>query len=99
MYRGHIIIAPSLVWNDKSSLKLVTEYFSKHKVLNNIVYIAYGSLDSKKWIINPTTELIQIIQTQNYQGLNFATQIFEGETHISVFPTALTSGLKTVFKR
>jgi predicted alpha/beta superfamily hydrolase len=99
MFKGYIIIAPSLVWNDKSILKMEVNYFNKHKELNKLVYMAYGSLDSKDWIINPTNELIQTIQVRNYEGLRFTPQVFEGETHISVYPVALTHGLKTIFKR
>jgi predicted alpha/beta superfamily hydrolase len=98
LFEGYIIIAPSLVWNNKSILKLETEYSSNHKELNKTVYIAYGSLDDKDWVINPTDEFIQMIKMRNYQGLKFVPQIFEGETHISVFSTAHTNGLKTLFK-
>ena len=75
------------------------EYFNNHKELNKSVYLAYGSMDSKKWIINPANELIQTIQTRNYGGLKFDTRIFEGETHVSVYSTALTNGLKSIFSR
>jgi predicted alpha/beta superfamily hydrolase len=98
MFKGYIIIAPSLVWNDKSVLKMETEYFTNHKELNKTVYIAYGSLDDKDWIINPTDEFFKNIKMHNYNGLKFVPQIFEGETHISVYSTALTNGLKTLFK-
>lgn len=97
LLQGYIIISPSLIWNDKSILKLEVEYFNNHKELNKVVYVAYGSMDSKRWVINPTNEIIDKIQTRNYEGLKFDSRIFEGETHISVFSTALTNGLKTLF--
>jgi hypothetical protein len=56
-------------------------------------------LDNENWVINPTNELIQQIQTRNYEGLKFDSRIFEGETHISVYSTALTNGLKSIFSR
>jgi hypothetical protein len=61
--------------------------------------MAYGSLDDSDWVINPTDELIKIVQMRKYEGLKFITQMFKGETHISVYPVALTHGLKAVFKR
>jgi len=42
---------------------------------------------------------VQTIQNRNYESLKFTSRIFEGETHISVFSTALTNGLKTIFAR
>jgi hypothetical protein len=99
LFNGYIITAPPLSWNYKSIFKLETEYFSNHKELNKTVYIAYGTLDDKDLIINPTNEFIKNIQMQNYGGLKFVPQIFEGETHILVYSTALTNGLKTIFER
>jgi hypothetical protein len=99
MFNGYIIIAPPLSWNYKSIFKLEAEYFSNHKELNKTVFIAYGTLDDKELIINPTDKFINNIQLRNYEGLKFVPQIFEGETHISVYSTALTNGLKTIFIR
>ena len=99
MFNGYIIIAPPLSWNYKSIFKLETEYFRNHKELDKTIYIAYGTLDDKDLIINPTDEFIRNIRMRNYEGLRFTSRIFEGETHISVYPTALTNGLKTIFKR
>jgi len=55
-------------------------------------------MDSKEVIISPATELIQMIQTHNYNGLRLVTRVFEGETHMSVPSVAITNGLKTLFK-
>ena len=97
LFKGYIIISPSLIWNNKSVLKLESEYFVNHKELNKAVYIAYGSLDSKEVIISPATELIQMIQMHDYNGLRLVTRVFEGETHMSVPSVAITNGLKTLF--
>ena len=98
LFKDYIIISPSLIWNNKSVLKLESEYFVNHKELNKAVYIAYGSLDSKEVIISPATELIQMIQMHNYNGLRLVTRVFEGESHMSVPSVAITNGLKTLFK-
>lgn len=99
MFKSYIIISPSLFFNNNSILIAEAEYFRKHKDLNKTVFMAYGSLDNNDWVINPTTELIKIMEMHKYEGLKFTQQVFKGETHISVFPVALTHGLKLVFKR
>ncbi|HEX7494814.1 MAG TPA: alpha/beta hydrolase-fold protein, partial [Bacteroidales bacterium] len=99
MFKSYIIISPSLFWNGNSILKTEADYFSKHKELNKVVYMAYGSLDDNDWVINPTNEFLKVMQIRKYEGLKFSTEVFKGETHISVFPMALTHGLKAVFKR
>jgi uncharacterized protein len=99
MFKNYIIISPSLFFNGNSILKTEADYFGKHKDLNKIIYMAYGSSDSKDWVIDPTKEFIKTLQLHKYDGLKFVQQVFNGETHISVYPVALTHGLKTVFKR
>ena len=99
LFKGYIIIAPSLGWNNNSILKMEDDYSGNHKELNGSVYMAYGALDNNKvLVVNPTSEFIHTIKMRNYEGLKFTSQIFEGETHISVYGTALTNGLKNIFK-
>lgn len=99
LFKGYIIIAPSLGWNNNSILKMEDDYSGTHKELNRSVYMAYGSLDNNKvLVVNPTFEFIHTIKMRNYEGLKFTSQIFEGETHISVYGTALTNGLINIFK-
>jgi predicted alpha/beta superfamily hydrolase len=99
MFKSYIIISPSLFWNGNSILKTETGYFLEHKKLNKVVYLAYGTLDDKDWVINPSDSFIRVLQQRNYEGLVFTPEIFKGETHVSVLPVALTHGLKAIFKR
>jgi predicted alpha/beta superfamily hydrolase len=99
MFNGYIIIGPTLIWNNNSILKLEVEYSKIHRELKKKVYISYGSLDNRSWVINPTEQFINEISKHNYEGLRMATQVLEGETHISAYATAVTHGLKILFKR
>jgi uncharacterized protein len=99
MFRKYIIISPSLFWNNNSILYTEAGYFRNHKDLNKTVYLAYGSLDDKDWTIDPTNEFIKAVKEHNYSDFRFVPEIFNGETHISVFPVALTHGLKLLFRR
>lgn len=100
LFKGYIIIAPSLGWNNNSILKMEDEFYKNHKELNKLFYIAYGSLDNNKvLVVNPSKDFMQTIQKRNYTGLKFVSEVLEGETHISVYATALTHGLKAIFKR
>ena len=99
MFNGYIIIGPTLIWKNENILKMEADYSNSHKALNKKVYIAYGSLDNKSWVIDPTKEFISRIQLHNYEGLKFVPEILEGETHISSYGPALTHGLKALFRR
>jgi predicted alpha/beta superfamily hydrolase len=98
MFNGFIIISPALFWNNNSILNTESGYFKNNKELGKSVYLAYGTLDDEKWTKNPSDEFIHAVQSHNYGGLKFSTEIFKGETHISVYPIALTHGLKLLFK-
>jgi predicted alpha/beta superfamily hydrolase len=100
LFKGYIIVAPGLGWNNNSILKMEDEFYKNHKELNKLLYMAYGSLDNNKvLVVNPSKDFMQTIQKRNYAGLKFVPEVLEGETHISVYATALTHGLKTIFKR
>jgi uncharacterized protein len=99
LFKNYVIFSPVWIWNNKILLKSEMEYFRTHKELNSTVFISYGSLDFKDWVIGPTEEFIRNIQTHNYKGLNFEARTFEGETHHSVPSAAITHGLKTLFRQ
>jgi uncharacterized protein len=99
LFNGYIIIGPTLIWRNENILKLESEYSISHKALHKKVYIAYGSLDNKSWIIDPANDFIANIQLHNYEGLKFVPEILQGETHISSYAPALTHGLKILFRR
>ncbi len=99
MFNGFIILGPTLIWKNENILKLESAYSINHKALNKKVYIAYGSLDNKSWVIDPTKDFISNIQLHSYEGLRFVPEVLEGETHISSYATGLTHGLKTLFRR
>jgi len=97
-FRGYIAISPTIGWNNRSIIKLSTEYFNSHTEFNKTVFMACGSLDGVNWVINPTNELYQLIKSHNYSGTNIVSRVFDGETHMSVYFPAITNGIKTLFK-
>jgi predicted alpha/beta superfamily hydrolase len=104
LFKNYIIIEPSLWWNhlnNKSMLNLESEYYSHHKELNKTVYLVYGiegDIDHAENMEKTANELIQRLQSRNYQGLKLVTRIFDEETHYSIYSTAFTNGLKAIFK-
>ncbi len=66
LFKGYIIIAPSLGWNNNSILKMEDEFYKNHKELNKLFYMAYGSLDNNKvLVVNPSKYFMQTIQKRN----------------------------------
>ncbi len=97
LFNKYFIGSPVVYWDNNTIIKLETEYFNRYKELNRTVYAYYGSLENKDYT-NPIEDFIQNIQTHHYKGLRLVSNIFEGETHMSVPSVAITHGLKTIFK-
>lgn len=69
-----------------------------HRKLDSIVYTSVRSFDAD-YIIDPWEEFNNQVKSRNYENLKFEHEIIEGETHLSVFPQALTKGLKFVLNQ
>jgi len=95
LFKNYIIAGPALLWNDKQVFKREEKYAQENKNLDVVVYTTVGSLDDKT-ILNPWKDFNNVVMQRNYKNLNFKSEIIENETHLSMFPTALTKGLKYV---
>jgi predicted alpha/beta superfamily hydrolase len=99
LFYKYIIVAPSLIWCEKNILKLENSFSKINKKLDKMVYLPYGLNDNKKWIIEPTNELMDQIQKHNYEGLKIKFKTFEDETHIAVIGPAMINGFKYIFAK
>ena len=95
LFKNYIIAAPALQWNDKQVFKREEKFAQENKNLDVVVYTSVGSLDFEN-ILNPWKEFNNVVLGRNYENLNYKTEIIENESHLSMFPTALTKGLKYV---
>ena len=98
LFSRYIIIAPALKWDNSRILEYEQKYHSQKAVLEAIVFTAIAELDEPS-INEPWHDFNQILHQRNYQSLSWKEQVFPGETHISVFPGALSRGLKVVFAK
>ena len=95
LFNNYIILGPALLWNNKEVLIKENKYFESHKSLNANVFTAIGILDDKS-IIEPWKEFVTQLESRKYSGLTFNKWIIDNETHLSMFPSGLTRGLKIV---
>jgi hypothetical protein len=58
--------------------------------------MSVGSLETEDTIAN-MQRLAGTLHDRGYDGLELDTFIFEGETHVSVAPAAMSRGLRVVF--
>ena len=73
------------------------EAFSRnHRDLPVHIYTSIGSLEAESDIRN-WREMIDILQSRNYNGLKMTSDLFDEETHVSVVPVHLTRGMRAIF--
>lgn len=69
----------------------------EHRSLRATVYTAVGSLDNERKVLAPWRDFVAQVEGRRFEGLSLTAKVFQGETHISVFPVGLVPGLRTVF--
>ncbi|MBN2812613.1 MAG: alpha/beta hydrolase [Bacteroidales bacterium] len=98
LFKNYIIAGPALQWNDRAIFKKEENYAETNKTLNAIVFTSIGNLDDKT-ITEPWKEFNNLISKRKYENLVYETEIIENETHLSMFPAALTKGIKFVLNQ
>jgi predicted alpha/beta superfamily hydrolase len=97
LFHRYILVSPAFPWNYDEILKTEASFSESSTSLPAIVYSALGTADEEATIQSWHRFNAQITGRE-YEGLSFFPETFEGETHLSVFPVALTHGLKWAFQ-
>jgi predicted alpha/beta superfamily hydrolase len=95
-FNRYILVSPAFPWNYDEILKTEAALAEETTTLRATVYSAIGTADSEV-MVDSWHRFNAQFSGRDYEGLYFRPEAFEGETHLSVFPIALTHGLKWVF--
>ena len=95
-FQRMVLVSPSLWWDGGIVAQYEETFSASHKALPVRLFMSDGELESSS-MLSTMRQLADTLQRRKYQGLEVHTRIFEGETHLSTFPVALTRGLRTVF--
>jgi predicted alpha/beta superfamily hydrolase len=95
-FQRYILVSSSFWYDDRVIFRLEKSYGDTHGSLPAKVFFAVGGLENQP-MLDDMQELIKILQSRSYKELTIASHVFEDETHNSVFPAALTRGLRAVF--
>jgi predicted alpha/beta superfamily hydrolase len=96
-FQRYIIGSPWMEGDDPHALKLEIEYAADHSDLAAQIFVGAGSLEPE-FVVNNLLKLEKAFRNRNYPNLRLQTQIFEGETHLSVVPYTISRGLKVVYE-
>lgn len=99
VFQRYILVSPSLWWDDKMIFKLENNYAAGNTSLNANVFYSIGRWENPKIcpMVSQMRQFVDKLKSRNYAGLTINSYVFPAETHNSVFPAALSRGLRVVF--
>jgi len=99
LFARWIIVSPSYWYADEFIYGYEDEFAANHDTLNEVVFATVGS-----WERNSELDMIELmdrmaaqIEAHDYDGLSFDHYLYEQETHASIWPAAISRGLRSVF--
>jgi predicted alpha/beta superfamily hydrolase len=93
----YVIISPSLWWDNGVCFRYEDDYAKNHQSLPARVFLTAGERDGPN-IVKDVPRLIDRLESRHYEGLALGGGLLEDETHRTIFPNAVTKGLRFVFK-
>ncbi len=96
-----VAISPAIYWGGRTLFELEAELAARADDLPVSLFLAAGGLeeahDAEQRFVSNVYELDARLRRRSYPSLEATMQIFERETHMSVFPGAVTRGIGQVF--
>lgn len=100
LFHDYLIVSPSYWYDDHVIFKTARSYVARHKALKARVFYAVGSFENHKRspkMVDDVRAMDKMLTDAKLTGYESAVQVFDGDTHNSVFPAALTRGLRILY--
>lgn len=97
VFNRYVIISPSLWWDNDLSFRYEEVYAAKHQSLAARVYLVAGEKDGPD-IRTDVPHMLDRLRSRAYKGLALDGGLLPDETHRTIFPNAVTKGLRFVFR-
>lgn len=101
-FKRYIAASPALWWDNRLLFREEAELASTVSDLPAKVFLSVGSLeetaDPSARMVGNLDELHALLLQRRYPSLQLSHQVFADETHMSVFPMAVSRGLRAVFE-
>jgi predicted alpha/beta superfamily hydrolase len=96
LFNRYVITSPSLWWDDGIVFRYEGEYRETTQALPAHVYFAAGEDDGPN-ILRDLGRMENLLATRQYRDLDYRVVRFPDETHRTVFPLAISHGLRFLF--
>jgi predicted alpha/beta superfamily hydrolase len=97
LFKRYVIVSPSLWYSDGLAFQMEESGAANGQPSNVNVFLSVGALEDSR-MSSDLRALYDRLKARNHPGLKLDIQIFDGERHDSVFPGAVSRGLRTVFE-
>lgn len=97
MYKRYVIVSPSLWYSERIAFQMEEAAAARGEPANANVFLSVGALENPA-MPNDLRDFYNRLKARNRPGLKLTLQVFDEERHDSVFPVAVTRGLRTVFE-
>jgi len=97
LYKRYVIVSPSLWYSDGIAFQMEAAAAANGQPSNVNVFLAVGALEDSR-MPSDLRALYGRLKGRHHPSLKLDIQIFDGERHDSVFPGAVSRGLRTVFE-
>jgi predicted alpha/beta superfamily hydrolase len=100
LFRRYVIVSPSLWYDDRWMFSVLNRFARTHDSLDARVYMAVGSREggTDRRMVGDLQEFLSALRKRKFRGLVVGGSVLDDETHNSLFPRALSNGLRFVFE-
>lgn len=98
-FQRHVANSPAVWWDSDALFATEAALAARSSALPARLFLSVGSRETQApWrTADGVRRLAEVLAARAYAGLVFHHHVFEGETHTSVIPAALSRGLRQVF--
>lgn len=98
VFQRYLIGSPFLPWDDGLAYKQEAAYAERQSALPAQVFLSIGSEEGEGTVAR-LERLRDTMEARNYEGLDLAFTVFEGETHMSGLPVTYSRALRVLYGR
>jgi predicted alpha/beta superfamily hydrolase len=102
LFHNYLIVSPSLWYDSKMIFGVAQNFMATHRSLPAHVFYAVGSEENQppphgSMMVDDLKSFAALMKAADLSGYEATITVFDGETHNSVFPAALSRGLRVLY--
>jgi hypothetical protein len=101
LFNNYILVSPALWYDNRLVFRLEEKFalYRKDRELPAKLFLSVGSREAnaERNMVEDLQKFFNQVRARSYSGLELQMMVFDDETHNSVFPAALTRGLRFTY--